>query len=915
MKRKVWSILLTLCMVIAMMPAAAFAGEDGSTSSTAEVTTAEELKTALQSERVTEIQVIKDLTYTDPVQTDKKIVIKSGATLTWSVYKTTFSANPLEIEYGATFIAKAFDPGSAPTVLGTVTNNGTITTQKPGYCYWEAATTGKGTFTGTDRTYINYGCVPDEMRTDSNCRINIIKDVSGETKVSLPENMTVGDTITPTVTNLIEGVDPATVFTYKWTNGSSSERYNGNPKPTLTEAGTLNLKLSVQSPYVMRIPNGTTSSINAKGTVQKKLYDTIYVDAENGVNSNIGNTESAPVKTIGNAMDKVAENGTIILCSNYKASSAYIEKSVNIKSQGSKEYTLTLNDFNGLQIKEGANVVLESLAIKDTTISGYGNNASKSLTLKNCTGSVTVANNQYSIEQVTLDGCNLSGDIYAKDTLLMNNSQFNGKFITQDFIAEGDCTIIAKKNAPCEVEGTITTEQGKPVTIVPANLQRGEKLIQVPKDSKDSNDSIAANFKLENTQKGLYALKCREKYNGTYISISKRVDSKVGKIAVAYEPIIQGNVMDSKRSDEHEYTDENFGDNDHLFIESSTWSGYTNTANKTWSLGDKPKLTIVLSTKIPDNNDSHFDADFSANDLSIYSWTSYGEEPINYSNLAQNHNVELLSQGVSDDGRTFTFTIQYPEVTRLDQTIEMDESDRTATCGEELDAREAKAKTALSYKSSDPTIASVDSNGNITAHKAGEVTITVRAAETGLYSAAESHYKLTVSHKFSDTWSHDEDNHWNDCVCGEQGNKAPHSGGKATCTKTAECDICGTKYGEINPNNHSNLKHVEATAATQDKEGNIEYWYCEDCDKYFRDKAVKEEITKEDTITSKLPPSTDNNQKPGDSSQNGQNNQNSQNTDNGAKTGDAMPIGLLAVLMLAAAAGIAFCGRKLYKSR
>lgn len=36
---------------------------------------------------------------------------------------------------------------------------------------------------------------------------------------------------------------------------------------------------------------------------------------------------------------------------------------------------------------------------------------------------------------------------------------------------------------------------------------------------------------------------------------------------------------------------------------------------------------------------------------------------------------------------------------------------------------------------------------------------------------------------------------------------------------------------------------------------------------------------------------------------------------NGSKTGDAMPIGMLAVLMLAAAAGIAFCGRKLYKSR
>ena len=39
------------------------------------------------------------------------------------------------------------------------------------------------------------------------------------------------------------------------------------------------------------------------------------------------------------------------------------------------------------------------------------------------------------------------------------------------------------------------------------------------------------------------------------------------------------------------------------------------------------------------------------------------------------------------------------------------------------------------------------------------------------------------------------------------------------------------------------------------------------------------------------------------------------NATNGSKTGDTMPIGMLAVLMLAAAAGIVFCGRKLYKSR
>ena len=83
-------------------------------------------------------------------------------------------------------------------------------------------------------------------------------------------------------------------------------------------------------------------------------------------------------------------------------------------------------------------------------------------------------------------------------------------------------------------------------------------------------DAVAEKFQLADTTDGLYALKCRTQYNGTYIEVSKRIDSASGKIAVAYEPIIQGNVMDSKSSDEHEYTDRDFADDLHnLFIESS----------------------------------------------------------------------------------------------------------------------------------------------------------------------------------------------------------------------------------------------------------------------------------------------------------------------------------------------------------
>ena len=42
--------------------------------------------------------------------------------------------------------------------------------------------------------------------------------------------------------------------------------------------------------------------------------------------------------------------------------------------------------------------------------------------------------------------------------------------------------------------------------------------------------------------------------------------------------------------------------------------------------------------------------------------------------------------------------------------------------------------------------------------------------------------------------------------------------------------------------------HVAAVAATADKAGNIEYWYDQYCDKYFKDAALTEEIADEDTI-------------------------------------------------------------------
>lgn len=79
-----------------------------------------------------------------------------------------------------------------------------------------------------------------------------------------------------------------------------------------------------------------------------------------------------------------------------------------------------------------------------------------------------------------------------------------------------------------------------------------------------------------------------------------------------------------------------------------------------------------------------------------------------------------------------------------------------------------------------------------------------------------------------------------------------HTGGKATCTERAVCEVCGKAFGDLDGNHHANLKHIDAKAATKTAGGNIEYWYCEDCDKYFADAAATKEIKQADTVTAKL---------------------------------------------------------------
>ncbi|MBR4514834.1 MAG: chitobiase/beta-hexosaminidase C-terminal domain-containing protein [Lachnospiraceae bacterium] len=99
-------------------------------------------------------------------------------------------------------------------------------------------------------------------------------------------------------------------------------------------------------------------------------------------------------------------------------------------------------------------------------------------------------------------------------------------------------------------------------------------------------------------------------------------------------------------------------------------------------------------------------------------------------------------------------------------------------------------------------------------------------------------------------------------------NLTAHAEVKATCTEDGkkaywECSECKKLFADaegktetteaelvVKTEGHK-LTHVEAVEATTEKDGNIEYWTCSVCGKYFADAEGKSEITKEQTVLPK----------------------------------------------------------------
>ena len=114
-----------------------------------------------------------------------------------------------------------------------------------------------------------------------------------------------------------------------------------------------------------------------------------------------------------------------------------------------------------------------------------------------------------------------------------------------------------------------------------------------------------------------------------------------------------------------------------------------------------------------------------------------------------------------------------------------------------------------------------------------------------------------IIHRWGPWRSNGDGTHTRRCTasgCFDQQNGKCY-GGTPNCTQRASCILCGAKYGKTDPTRHASLEKLEAIAATAAANGRVECWHCTACDKYFADANGKTELTAENTVTEKVPPS------------------------------------------------------------